>query len=833
MAIDNLLYRETDDLAYAETSFYPFEIDISHWQLRHYISAPEPDLLYYASGHDVFCLNTATKKRKHIATLPFEARCTASGYGWLCVGGGEEMGHFAAIKLDGASPTRTSVDATTLQNNESGVRDGVRRAASVKVDRMGEDIVNSISIHRIQDEEAHLDDIVAVLTNNDKTVRMYSLPQNLETWVVDLPFPMNHSTVSPDGRTLVAVGDVNAAYFFQRAIQETPPQIPKPHNRLTSASVEWKITNVATLHASKPGSTTGYFTTAWSPNGRLVAVGSEGGYITVFDMDLMASCALENGHGAIVAVVQGSRPDRQNPFPGAVRSIVFSPDPWDLLIWAEDQDRVCIGDLRTGLKTRQIVKIDPKMEGLRSITVDDILGDEPARPLASNPTRDLDEVEADFIRRYRQAPDNPTAVSFASEYIEARRRHRVRGYEAMSASLRAQRAELEDEPHEARTTPLTARGYEAMSARLRAQRAALEDEAQDTPPGLTAREQSILESLRITRQREEARSSGGVPPASVNYTSSDMFRDGGSHRSNATTAASGTRSGGDSMTRPIYEILNSMQDSLPELARTNATSSPRPGSSHGRDSPGALPSFSQFNDGAWAGASAGQRSSSSLIRLSDGSRLPRRRTAAIPTPPDSNSPTTSTFSNSNTRAGQNGATATAASAREETEDDNPWRTIEEHMTLARGPLFESAQRAQAASPLPAATTTTTRPSATDDLQSELLAERAVARTLARRPEYWRFLNGTGAALLNNGERGDRSAPRLPALVAQHAGAADLMLRRNQMRLAHYAGRSVGVRTAGLAMSADGRTLWAACEEGIFEVRLRVKGRMFWPSVVPR
>ncbi|EME79831.1 uncharacterized protein MYCFIDRAFT_212323 [Pseudocercospora fijiensis CIRAD86] len=55
---------------------------------------------------------------------------------------------------------------------------------------------------------------------------------------------------------------------------------------------------------------------------------------------------------------------------------------------------------------------------------------------------------------------------------------------------------------------------------------------------------------------------------------------------------------------------------------------------------------------------------------------------------------------------------------------------------------------------------------------------------------------------------------------------DALLRRTQMR--GYSGREVGVRTAGLAMNPDGRTLWAACEEGIFEIDVRTKARMFLP-----
>lgn len=728
----------------------------------------------------------------------------------MCVGG-EELGHFAAIKLDGSGPRTLDVDSALPIENWR--QEGGRRAASVKVERMGEDIVNSISIHRIQDEEAHLDDIVAVLTNNDKTVRMYSLPQSQETQVLDLPFAMNHSTVSPDGQTLVAVGDFNQAYFFQREIQEEPPQIHKPHNRLTSASIDWTLTAVVNLHISpEPNASAGYFTTAWSPSGNLVAVGSEGGYITVFDINLLTDPDVQD-QDAIVAVVPSSRPDFMAPHPGAVRSMMFSPEPWDLLIWAEDQDRICIGDLRTGLKTRQIVKLDPKEEGLRQIAVEDVPGDEVVT-MSAPPSRDIDEVEADFIRRYRQLPDNATAVNFATEYIEARRRQRQQRQDA--ASLRSQ-----------------------MNTAIARERALLEDD----PQGLTAREQQILESLRTTRQREEARTSGGIP-RSVTYTSSDMFRETGGNSASSTTP---NRTGGDSSARPINEILNSVQDSMPELSRTSAAS-PRPGSSYGTDGPNALPSLSTLQDsGVWG---SGQRSSTGLIRLSDGSRLPRRRASVILTPPGTNSsPGTASSTTEAPRPSQppNPPAGGGGGAEEE---DNPWRTIEEHMSLARGPLFESTQQqqqqqqraAQTASPLPTTTTTnTTRPSEAE-LQAELAAERARARSLNHQRERLRLLNAAerqAAAVASmspgppgpgpsGGPGGGVERSRLPTF----SQGGEILLRRAQLAGRYRAGEA-GVRTAGLAMSADGRTLWAACEEGIFEIAVRVKERFFWAAVEVR
>ncbi|KAF2774399.1 hypothetical protein EJ03DRAFT_263579 [Teratosphaeria nubilosa] len=718
MAIDTtpIQYPEATNLAHTSSkTFYPVRIPVSHWQLRHYISTPEPDFLYYASEHDVYCLNTATKKRKHVATLPFSARCTASGYGWVCVGG-EEDGHFAAIKLDGRS--QQDVDGRLpvsdgLRGNGSG---GGRRAAEVRVERIGEEIVNSISIHRVQDEEAHLDDIVAVLTNNDKTVRVYSLPLGIETTVLDLPFAMNHATISPDGTTLVAVGDFNQAYFFEREIMETPPQIPKPHNRLTSSSIEWTLSSVVNLHVgSGEQKTLGYFTTAWSPSGRLVAVGSEGGYITVLDTEILQNSEYEDQE-AVVAVVPSSRADLPQPHAGAVRSMMFAPDPWDLLIWAEDQGRICIGDLRTGLQSKQVVHLEPKDEGLQKVSYEDV----PSQPPV-HPGRDIDDLEDDFVRRYsfRNAPDNVSAVNFATEYIEARRRQRQQRQDM--ATIRAQQQ------------------------RERREALAMEDD----PQGLTASEQQILESLRTTRQREEARSDTGMA-INVNYVGSSMF---GPNRNTASERYTPEASG-----RSISDILSTAQDtSFPELSRTHA-------------------------------ASPGRSSASS-------SALPTINTRAIRSPSHiSQSPMSPPELHEEDENGVGNGD----------DDENPWRTIEQHMTLARGPLFEGAGRAQAHSPIPAPSTA--RPSR-DEIEAELAIERARARSLARQREQgrWRII----------GEQSQRASAASGLPRAVYGGVGSSM-----------AG-NVGVRTAGLAMSADGRRLWAACEDGIFEVEVNVKGRMVW------
>lgn len=741
-----------------------------HWQLRHYISNPEPDRLYYASGREVYCLFTSTRKRKHIATLPFEARCTSSGYGWICVGG-EDEGHFAAVKVDGSGPRTSEVDerldigGAWASGSALGGSSTTRRGASVKVERIGEEIVNSISIHRIQDEDAHLDDIVAVLTNNDKTVRVYSLPQRLETCVLDLPFAMNHATISPDGTMLVAVGDVNQAYFFRREIKGTPPQIPKPHNRLTSGNLEWKLTNVVSLHVTANDSTMGYFTTAWSPSGHLVALGSEGGYITVFDVDALVDPEMED-EDAIVAVIPGSRPDIPQPHPGAVRSMLFSPDPWDLLIWAEDQGRVCIGDLRTGLKRKQVVSLDPNEEGLTKIDFDNIPMDEPNIPHESA-TRNLDQLELDFLRRYRQSQDNETAVNFATEYIEARRRQRQH------------RQDL------------------ATSRATSGSRAALDDD----PQGLTAREQEILNALRTTRQREEARSSSGVARG-VNYTTPDIFGSG-SRSSSSNTPNPETGPG-----RRFGESVSPWAENFPELSRMSATS-PRTEPTGDESDASRLPPIHVPGDAGTWGAGRQRDPDSSTTRQNSNPRQLRRRASIILSQPTSTS-------SSNTSRGP-------ASGTEPDPPVNPWRTIEDAMAITRGPLFESASRAT-----PPITITSARPTGSE-LASELAAERAArARDLVTQRDRWRALGPDGTIPPHaTGANASRIAP-FPT-DNYEAGLRRVRLGGMPIGIGSY-GRDMGVRTAGLAMSADGATVWVACEKGIFELKVGRKKRLFWPAV---
>jgi WD40 repeat protein len=672
----------------------------SHYQLRHFISSPEPDLIYYASGCDVYCLNAVTRIQAHVTTLPWEARCTASGHGYVCVGGADE-GNFAAIHIQGFPPNDVSdvsdVDASLplrLQHGLQLPRPPVV-AASYRTffDKIGEDIVNSISIHKFPAEGEGQEEVVAVLTNNDKTVRIYSLLQKLELTVLDLPFAMNHATISPDSQLLVAVGDAPTAYFFERCKSDRPSSIKSTEAPTQTTPPEWQLLeHVALYRPSNGPCADGYFSTAWSPLARLCAVGSECGYITIFDIELLKR--VEYGEDAIVQLISSTRPDTAAGA-GAVRTMHFSPNPWDLLVWSEDQGRVCVADLRAGLKVKQVLTLDPNEEGIEKAEIADF-------HLTISPEMHELRREADFIRSYRRALDSDgttAAVNAATEYFEAdserQRHHRQLGV-----------VESDNDPH-----------------------------------GLTAHERQVLEALRTTRQREEARGQG-MTPRSINYNTARHV---------------------DSASR--REQIDIMAGFVADHSR---------GSN----------------------------------RLSQERTTPRRQASVIVSiDPGTINPPSRTSTNITDSAPTRSPNVIPAHARRVANEiiastDDAWRTIEEALSIQARAANAAPRSATSNQPIGASTSTSTAP----ELRSELRRLRQLTQMRER---------------LRNARASQPSTETYEF---------SLGLRRPS-RSMHDPNH--GVRTAGLAMSQDGRTLYCGTEEGIFEFKLNLHARKGFPAIQPR
>ncbi|KAJ2484437.1 hypothetical protein EV174_002433 [Coemansia sp. RSA 2320] len=188
--------------------------------------------------------------------------------------------------------------------------------------------------HRFRDSAAFVDDGVTNLNimsgqseprllvcNNDHTVRLLSLP-GLDL-LTELRFPtaVNYAAVSPDGSKMCVVGDSNLVFLF--------------HKRGDT------FEKIATLTASNDAS----FSCDWSQSSELFAVGSQDGYVTVWDI---------RSHQQKLVQLETFQHGRSR---GACRNVKFSPTgSIDLLAFSEHTSYVNIVDTRCFDK-RQILHV--------------------------------------------------------------------------------------------------------------------------------------------------------------------------------------------------------------------------------------------------------------------------------------------------------------------------------------------------------------------------------------------------------------------------------------------------------------------------------------------
>jgi len=341
MTISDLVIP-TDSLANPR-KFYPLEISVPHHQLRHFISLASNDRLYYVNHYDIFCLCLQTQKRILLATVPFEARCLAADHGWIAVGG-ELKGDCAFVRVD--------------EENEEPKCFG----HDLVVDVLGGEIVNAMTIHRLQNQSESENEPVVVISNNDKTVKIYSLAQREVLTTIKHAVPMNYATLSPDGEIIAAVGDSEEVFFYQRKVAEQLTGSTKAAT--VFPKYEWQRLACPPVPAGEHTPGDHCFSIAFSQTGRLCAASSRGGMITVFDMEELRSDPLQPTR----AITSSFRSSRQGLW-GCVRYMAFAPEPWDMLAWAEDHGRIGVADVRQCFLRRQIIELD--QEKVEILAVED------------------------------------------------------------------------------------------------------------------------------------------------------------------------------------------------------------------------------------------------------------------------------------------------------------------------------------------------------------------------------------------------------------------------------------------------------------------------------
>jgi len=277
---------------------------------------------------------------------------------------------------------------------------------------------------------------------------------------------MNHASLSPDGKLLLAVGDKARAFFCKRI------QLPSATEDGEQCYARYQWQEIAEPKLSfADQEENACFTTAFSPSGHVCAVASQSGVITIFETGLVQRDM--DTDEAVISVLKTSRAAMYPTWIGAVRSMSFSPAPWDLLAWAEDQGRVCVVDLRNAFHSRQTIELRTSSPDMNRAEVEEHDFTSEQRQL---------EIERRFIERHREAleaRDHLAAVSNTADYMEL------------------------------------------AAERRRNEREALDVISREYPHSLTEGERQMVDSIGLRRLPGNGPNSSDTPPTapiSVNYT---------------------------------------------------------------------------------------------------------------------------------------------------------------------------------------------------------------------------------------------------------------------------------------------------------------------------
>eukprot|EP00126_Sphaerothecum_destruens_P014422 Sdes_comp25028_c0_seq1m22644 len=175
MTIENeVIIREDAKFLNPVPLKHPQKSTIQHWQLRDLIHCPtSKEEFIYVHQNNVNKYNTRTKEvREILKDLTFSPTSMTVGCGYVAAGGQRSQ--------------------LMVRNMELG---------SSFITSVGGSINNSMCISK------HLDDTRLLISNNDETIKIYSLPSLTHISNISMPTAVNYSAVSPDGTKMVAVGD--------------------------------------------------------------------------------------------------------------------------------------------------------------------------------------------------------------------------------------------------------------------------------------------------------------------------------------------------------------------------------------------------------------------------------------------------------------------------------------------------------------------------------------------------------------------------------------------------------------------------------------------------
>ncbi|PPQ92602.1 hypothetical protein CVT25_007294 [Psilocybe cyanescens] len=283
MARDPFLLDSNSPLAIA-----PAAPTIAHVQLRDLLICPrERGVVNYVvnkgiAEQDMHSPGTPTRILSKLGFTPNSLTSLPVGVDdtLIAAGGQDRELHLSYYTPSSTSSSRSSGTGTLKS------RPPRTRRVWESEDRLIGSINNSVLLTSLSLTGSHQSSVEprVVISNNDWSIRMYDIPMRVRgprtlkpVGELKLDVAINHSSISPDGRTLLSVGDSSKIYFHQITggahISFTPIHtlaIPPPEHSPLSAF------HSASLAAA--------FSTAFSGDGSKFAVASQEGVVAVWDV---------------------------------------------------------------------------------------------------------------------------------------------------------------------------------------------------------------------------------------------------------------------------------------------------------------------------------------------------------------------------------------------------------------------------------------------------------------------------------------------------------------------------------------------------------------------
>ncbi|KAI8075867.1 WD40-repeat-containing domain protein [Gilbertella persicaria] len=259
------------------------KVTIHHWQLRDLLithNEHHKHELIVPTGQDIFRYNYKTGQKSYLLKdIGYAPTCMASGYGYWA--GGGQRGDL------------------TLKDTNSDYQVSITTSPGCTIN-------NGLCFSQLNGE------IRLLVSNNDASIRIYSVPDLEIIDTLDYRTAVNHTSVSPDGRKMIAVGDDNRVQLF---------------NVTNTGHYEL----VTTMAVSRDAN----FSVAWNKTSDKFAVSSQDGSVHVWDIRNRNPLAKFSGlHPSITK--------------GAARCVKFSQTgAVDLLAFTEHVSHVHVIDART------------------------------------------------------------------------------------------------------------------------------------------------------------------------------------------------------------------------------------------------------------------------------------------------------------------------------------------------------------------------------------------------------------------------------------------------------------------------------------------------------